>query len=307
MRGASMVEFTIVGPLITLIGLLIVQWALVFHARNVTNHAAFMAARAGATGQAQPEAIERAYARALAPLYGGGRDLAEVELAAARALADLPGRVRIELLNPVAESFADWADPALQQRLGTAGRTIPNDGLSLLSAAEARRTGGSSGQTLADANQLKLRITHGLELRVPMAATVMRFVARRADDGRDPFATALLAQGRLPMVFDVMVPMQSPAVESAATVARGSPTSPTPPSPAPMPSLDCLTVGCTVARADLPVPAVPPPGATPPTRPPAGLPPAPSPAPPSPPARDPPGGGGACTATDGSCPFCPRG
>jgi hypothetical protein len=305
-----MVEFTIVGPLITLIGLLIVQWALVFHARNVANHAAFMAARAGATGQAQPDAIEQAYARALAPLYGGGRTLAEVELAAARALADLPGRVRIELLNPVAESFADWGDPVLQQRLGTGGRTIPNDGLSLLSAAESRRTGGTSGQTLADANQLKLRITHGLELRVPFAATVLRFVSARADRGGDPFATALRAQGRLPMVFDVMVPMQSPAVESAATVARGR-SAPAGPAGAPMPVPDCLTVGCSVARAGGLAPGSSlPPGRTPDPGP-IDLPPSSAPrpvsAPPRPPATESPAGAGACTATDGSCPFCPRG
>lgn len=299
-----MVEFTIVGPLITLIGLLIVQWALVFHGRNVANHAAFMAARAGATGQAQPDVIERAYARALAPLYGGGRDLAEVEQAALRALADLPGNVRIELLNPVAESFDDWADPALRQRLGTAGRTLPNDGLALLSAAEARRVGARSGQTLADANQLKLHVTHGLPLGVPLASTLVRFVAARGDDGRDAFVTALLAQGRLPLVFDVMVAMQSPAVESAATVAQGTRPagSPVPVARAPV---DCLTVGCTVARGGTSGPARPSPGAPGP-----GTTPSPGPAPGvDPPGTPSPADGvpAPCTATDGSCPFCPRG
>lgn len=215
--GATLVEFTLVAPVITLLGLLCLQWALTFHARNQLQHAGFMAARAGATGQAQPAAILSAYTRALAPLYGGGRSVAEVELAAGRAEADLVGRMRLEIVNPSTESFDDWADPALQQRLAAPRRVIPNDGLSLLSAQRALTVGLHSRQTLADANQLRLRITTGLPLQVPFAAPLVRQVLRWSDDGRDAFVSGLLADGRMPVTVDVMVRMQSPAMESAAT------------------------------------------------------------------------------------------
>jgi hypothetical protein len=306
-RGASMLEFALVAPLLLAVGLLAVQWALLFHARNVANHAAFMAARAGATTHARPEAIREAYARALAPLHGGGRTLAEVEAAAARAATDVADSVRIEILNPTVESFDDWADPALQARLGTGARAIPNDGLSLLDPGEAARIGPRSGQTRHDANVLKLRVTHGAEPRVPLAAAIVRTAARLADDGRDAFASALLARGRLPLRFDVTVRMQSAPIESAATASLGRVAAGTPGRP------DCGLGPCPPIPAPAAGQGQPPfPGLSPAVR------------------RDGAGAGAGmtlrvegeprrpsaaadvpgdtlddCTATDGRCPFCP--
>lgn len=51
-RGSAMVEFTVVGPLITMIGLSILQYGMLFFAKNQINHASFMAAREGATNHA---------------------------------------------------------------------------------------------------------------------------------------------------------------------------------------------------------------------------------------------------------------
>ncbi len=225
-RGATLVEFTLMAPVITLVGLMTLQWALSFHGRNQVAHAGFMAARAGATSQAQPAAIEEAYARSLAPLYGGGRNAAEVEQAVARARADLSGFVRIDVMNPSLESFADWADPALQRRLSAPRRVIANDGLALLSPQRAQQLGAQSGQTLADANQLHLRITTGLPLQVPFAAPLVRQVLRWTDDQSDPFASQLIASGRLPSTVDVVVRMQSPAMESDAVRSMADRTGP---------------------------------------------------------------------------------
>jgi hypothetical protein len=293
-QGATMVEFTVVAPILTLIGLLVIQWALTFHARNVINHAGFMAARAGSVAGAQLPAIEEAYVRALAPLYGGGRNLVEVEAAVVRARAAMAGNLRIELLNPVTESFADWHDPALAQRLGVQRRVIPNEGLALRST---NPVGASSGQTLSDANVLKLRITHGVELGVPMASNLIRFLLRWRDDGQDAFASAVVANGRLPMHVDVTLHMQSAAIEQDATIAIAGRThagvgrvaadvSRRAEEPA------CLTAACGVTAAARD------PGLT--TGPPTPR----SAAPPATPA-DPGAGADSCTATDGSCPFCP--
>ena len=45
-----MLEFILVGPLITLIGLGALQYGLLFFDKNQINHASFMAGRAGAMG-----------------------------------------------------------------------------------------------------------------------------------------------------------------------------------------------------------------------------------------------------------------
>lgn len=306
-QGASMLEFALVAPLLLAVGLLAVQWALLFHARNVANHAAFMAARAGATAHARPEAIRDAYARALAPLHGGGRSLAEVEAAVARAVDDLAGSLRIEILNPTVESFDDWADPALQARLGAGARVIPNDGLELLEPGEAARIGPRSGQTRHDANVLKLRVTHGAEPRVPLAAAIVRAAARLADDGRDAFASALLARGRLPVRVDVTVRMQSAPIESAVTTSMGRAVAAVPGPPdcglGPCPPVVALPGG----HDRPPAPGLP----STPSREGAGLGDGTTPRVPAEAAR-PSGAADApgdtledCTATDGRCPFCP--
>ena len=49
-RGSAIIEFIVVGPIITLLGLASIQYGLLFFAKNQYNHAAFMAARAGTTG-----------------------------------------------------------------------------------------------------------------------------------------------------------------------------------------------------------------------------------------------------------------
>lgn len=242
-----MLEFTVMAPVIALIGLMSVQWILAFHTRQQLQHAGFLAARAGAQAQAQPEAIEAAHLRALVPLYGGGRTERELEETLERVRADLAGHLRIQVLNPTAESFDDWSDPALQARLGAPRRVIPNDGLALLSPQRAAAVGERSGQTLADANQLQLRITTGVPLRVPLAGPLVRQVLQWTDRGSDAFVSELIAAGRLPSTVDVRVRMQSPAMESVASPPGAERFALRPPAhPAGSGSLPtaCSTLGC---------------------------------------------------------------
>jgi uncharacterized membrane protein (UPF0127 family) len=79
--GSAKIEFTVVGPVITVLGLAILQYGM-FFAKNQINHASFIAARAGSTGHAGLSVVQTAYASALVPLYGGGQTTAE--LAASR-------------------------------------------------------------------------------------------------------------------------------------------------------------------------------------------------------------------------------
>lgn len=247
-RGSAMVEFVVVGPILTLIGTIVLQYVLMFNANNLVNHASFMAARAGSMAHARLDAIERAYARALIPLYGGGRDAGELAQALARAQADLAGNARIELLNPTRESFDDWADEALRARYG-GRRAIPNGGLAFRNPQEVKP---ASGQSVHDANLIKLKITHGYELKVPLAGTVMQFARKWMDRGADDFVTGLHERRRIPIVTHVTLQMQSDAVEPENPVSipglgnGGKPVDPGFEEDPPRAPPNCITAGCTV-------------------------------------------------------------
>lgn len=246
-RGSAMIEFTIVGPVLTLVGTLILQYSLMFNARNLVNHASFMAGRAGSMAHADLGTIQAAYARALIPLYGGGRDTAELAEAYAKASADLAGNAKVELLNPTKESFDDWNDADLQAKYGR--RAIPNGGLAFKDPGDIKN---SSGQNIQDANLIKLKITHGYELKVPLASTMMQFMMKWSDTGKDPYVTALYDKRRIPIVTYATVQMQSDAWEPANPVSvagpgnNGAPSDPgfteDPFKEAPK----CQTIGCSV-------------------------------------------------------------
>jgi hypothetical protein len=218
-RGSAMIEFTIVGPVLTLLSTVILQYSMMFSAKNLINHASFMAARAGSMGNADLDKVQAAYARALITLYGGGRDSAELAEAYAKATADLAGNAKVELLNPTKESFDDWNDADLQAKYGK--RAIPNGALAYKDPADVK---SNSGQNIQDANLIKLKITHGYELKVPLAGTMMQFMMKWSDTGKDPYVTALYDRRRIPIVSYVTLQMQSDAWEPArATTARPLP------------------------------------------------------------------------------------
>lgn len=247
-RGATMLEFAVVGPLVTLIGTTLLQYAFIYNAKNMVNHASFMATRAGSLGNANLSTVENAYSQALIPLYGGGRDAGELAQALAKAKTDMLGNVKIELINPTPESFADWSDPILKQKYGA--DAIPNNGLAY---RDVSTIGAASGQNILDANLIKLKITHGYELKVPLGGAVMGRLMKWTDNHHDAFASAMYNKGRLPIVTHVTLQMQSDAVKSDNTVlVAGGGSVPTggdnTNSDTNIPI--CVTVGCSVTGGD---------------------------------------------------------
>lgn len=262
-RGASMIEFTIVGPLITMLGLTVLQYSMLFFAKGQINHAGFMAAREGAMTHASLSSVYDAYLRALVPLYGGGQTPTELASSLAKASADLgasgEGNVQIELLNPTSESFADWNDPALQQALNSGGkRVIPNAG----QAFKTQSVGATSGQTIQDANILKLRITQGYLPKVPFVSKIYTTYLKWLDPHTDAFHTKLVSDGRIPIVTSVTLHMQSDAVEPGNLVSspgignNGTPINPGSPPISNNPPPDCSNLGCDIHPP--PGPAEPP-------------------------------------------------
>ena len=258
-RGSALLEFTVVGPLLTVLGLATLQYGMLFFAKNQINHASFMAARAGSTGNANLNAVTQAYARALVPLYGGGQTSAELAAALNKASADVGAHTRIELLNPTQESFSDWNDPALQAALATgANKVIPNSN----QAFKDQHFGAASGQTIQDANLIKLRITQGYEPKVPIVAGIYRTYLKWLDPGTDAFHSQLVAAGRIPVVTSVTLQMQSDAIEGNPISMPGpgnggNPVNPGDPPVVSTPPPNCATVGCSVII--LPVINPPPP------------------------------------------------
>ncbi len=247
-RGIAVVEFVIAAPILTVLGLSITQYSLLFFAKSQVNHAGFMAARAGSVANAKLDRIQDAYAQALVPMYGGGQDATELATSLARAKADLVGNVQVTMLNPTKESFADFNDPDLQAKLKTQGKkVIPNSNL-----AFRNKMGATSGQTLQDANLIKLRIVQGVKPLVPIVGSIYTAFLKWTDDGKDGFRTKLILDGRVPVVSHVTLQMQSDAIEPDNPVSipgPGNNGNPVDPGPPPGPSNpnppDCPLGGCT--------------------------------------------------------------
>ena len=218
-RGSAAIEFIVVGPIITLMGLASIQYGLLFFAKNQYSHAAFMAARAGTTGNANMRTMRQAYAQALVPIHGGGTNGTELAESLRKAQEDLAANVRIEMLNPTLESFADFNAPALQAALGLNDkRVIPHGGLEHKNPAIVSI---GSGQNIQDANLLKLRITHSYRPQVPVIGAMYVRYLKWLDTGASSVNTAILKQGQIPVVSHVTLHMQSDAIEDSAVSMPG--------------------------------------------------------------------------------------
>ncbi|MFC5475460.1 DUF192 domain-containing protein [Paraherbaspirillum soli] len=279
-RGASMIEFAVVGPVISLLGLAVLQYGMLFFAKNQMNQASFMAARAGSMANASLSSVSKAYTTALIPLYGGGLTTQELarsralaicetskdptDLAAAKALAGsaftaadqkacekslTEGGAWIELLNPTKQSFDDWKDDSLKQTVGKGKRVIPNRNLA---TKDSSQIGGNSGQSIQDANLIKLRITQGYAPKVPLMGLIYTKYLKWLDTKTDPVYTQLVESGRIPVVTHVTMQMQSDAIEPDNPVSApgmGNGGAPSNPGDPPVVTTDppaCGTIGCTV-------------------------------------------------------------
>ena len=186
LSGIAAIETLLATPAVLLLGLTAVQFALVFHARHAIEFAAQEAARTGSVAHASGEAIERGLARGLAPWLYGATAPEDHAAAVGRTLAHLASGQRAgwadwRRIAPTPESFADWAQPARDDDgEPIPGRhEIPNDNLTLRVGGPTPASGIAgyrgeepigiaSGQTLADANLLKIEFTYGVPLTVPL-------------------------------------------------------------------------------------------------------------------------------------------
>jgi hypothetical protein len=227
--GATLVEFAVVAPTLLFLLMNLIQYGLMYHAKSQVNYATFEAARDGTTSNADPAMIRTAFTRALTGYYGGGASTAELSASYGKAVEDVQSAVRIEILSPSKESFDDFNSPALATKLG-AKRVIPNANLAFIRCpvdvpgCSADPKGNASGQTLLDANLLKIRITYGIPAnkQVPLAGRFMTWSLGVINkDDTDTFRAGLVKDGRIPVVAHTVMRMQSPAIESGNASSPG--------------------------------------------------------------------------------------
>ncbi len=208
-RGAAIVEATIALPLLLVVLLAVIQFGFVYQAKATLNHAALQTARAGAVANATPAALRHGLARGLAPLTSPDASLQGVAAFVARLEGELLTDARIRILNPTREAFDDFAVEI------DGVRELPNDRLH----ARDTRLGASGGLNIQDANLLRVEVTYGYELKVPLVNGFLSRLLRLTRDG-DAFHQQLLRRNRLPVTSTATVRMQSPLRFSELLVSR---------------------------------------------------------------------------------------
>jgi hypothetical protein len=216
-RGAASLEFWVVCLALLPLILGSFQGVLLYNAKSVLNQATFEAARIGAVQHAQVAPMQAELARRLAGFYGPTGNALSYPQAYAKALTDITTPVTpdqrvgsgttLRILNPTREAFNDFGED-LDGR-----RQIPNHHLKRRDTA----VGPTSSVNIQDANLLKLEVTYGYRMTVPIAAPLIAAVMQIADPAHAAYYQA--SPPRLPLKASALVRMHSPAWLSAANVS----------------------------------------------------------------------------------------
>lgn len=226
-RGQSATEFLVIFPALFLLVFGIIQFALLYQARATLNHAALLAARAGALHNGDQTEMRLALAKGLAPLFASEASpagYAEAVLKAAAQTAALSNLTRLEVLNPTRESLIDFGQSALD---GVSGVELPNDTLSYRTTTP----GANAKISIQDSNILHVRVTYCFRLVVPVVDRILyatvnalspsTHVGLQANGMSNPFGTGgeplipqcfnpLFRGPRINIQSEAMVRMQSP-------------------------------------------------------------------------------------------------
>lgn len=166
------------------------------------------AARVGATRQAEPDAMARAFEQGLRRIHPAA---GEVHAILARRRRDLGRPWHIAIQLPGRAAFGDHADPTLQGSRGGGKALIRNDHQAAQHAARQARgwpqgRGPQSGLTIYEANTLRITLRWPHKPLFPGASALLKSLAPLAQDARNRH---WMAAGYLPFRRMVTVAMQS--------------------------------------------------------------------------------------------------
>jgi hypothetical protein len=209
-QGAAAIEAIIVSAVLIPLVLAGLQIALAYNAKSVLNYATFEAARAGAVQHGAAQPMKEALARHLLPLYGGGTDAQALAVSYAKTWADLKlpvsasslsgAGLKLDILSPTKEAFDDFGFDASK-----GVRALPNSHLKYRDTSVGR----TSGVSIQDANLLKIKVTYGYRLFVPLANKMIARTLTWADPANAAYYES--DPPRLPIQATATVRMQSPA------------------------------------------------------------------------------------------------
>lgn len=176
--GQAMVEYIIVLPVLLMLVLGAIQFALLYQVKSTLNYATFIGARQGALKNAKTNSIKDGIASGMTPLFTFSPDVSGLLRGRAIAMVEVfnPLTMKLEVLNPTSKAMTDFGidDPD-----GSGVKVIPNDNLFYRCSGDpcTGTMGGESQMTIQDANVLKIRVTYCAKMIVPLAnATIYALV-----------------------------------------------------------------------------------------------------------------------------------
>lgn len=191
-EGFSMMESLIALPILVIVTFLAIEIAMLWHAKFALRHAAVTAARNASVHHGSDVAIRDGLVQGLMPLVSKTDTLAGLPAALFHTGSEIAqgiamGWLRWEVVSPTKQSFMDWgeiADPILSQGAARGEVEIPSSPLPALATRRRPASGTSSvvgglpvgvasGQSLIEANTLKLNLKVGVPLRMPLAGTLL--------------------------------------------------------------------------------------------------------------------------------------
>jgi hypothetical protein len=227
-----MAAFAVTALPLLFCALFVVEAARWHITRQMLNLALLDAARAGATAHARPAVIDQVFETALLPLFqppGRHGDARARMRASFLDVAQQTGAMpwRIDVVAPAAPAYADFGDASLRVASAPGLPAIRNDYQAEQHLRRRRMgwpggRGPRSGQTIFEANTLRLRLTYAHPPSVPGLRAVLRGIAAMRDSS-DPAARA----GMLVIAMEMALPMQSHPVQWQGSVdderpSRGS-------------------------------------------------------------------------------------
>ena len=180
-RGAALIEWLVAAPVVLLLGAMLLQWALLLHARHALDFALQQAVRAAVLDHGSTLSARQGLAAGLAPFWLAPS--AEIAIERVRA-GEAAGWLSWHRSGPPDAVFTDFAQPAVDAfgELIPGLEELPNDNLRFRDDAP----GPASGLTLFEANRLRLDMDYGIPLIVPLIGPLVVRTMEMIDGCRRP-------------------------------------------------------------------------------------------------------------------------